>query len=104
MKSEQERSESRLVRELKKQIQKLKKELGQLKKRNSRLENDYADFQADLETEGVDLEAIKEARSKKEELKFECPKCGAYETTVFPLNGSTYYKCLSCSSRGKIKG
>ena len=101
-KSEQEREDTRFVRDLRKQLIKLKREVAHLRKRNHYLE-------------GLQLESIEEDLEQEEE-KFKkfskvvqiappeltCPACRSTNVSELALRGISYYNCGECNSKGKL--
>lgn len=92
-----EQSESKLIRNLRKEIIKLKRENAQLKKRNSRIENDWAEFVANQDEEENYVPA-----DPKRKKRITCAKCGSYSITEFILAEKEYYKCEDCNAKGRI--
>lgn len=90
-----EESESKLIRNLRKEIIKLKRENAQLKKRNSRIENDWVEY---LATKDEEVETAEEPKKKKRQT---CGKCGSYSIETFSVGDKEFYRC-SCGSKGRI--
>jgi cell division septum initiation protein DivIVA len=87
-------SESKYIKDLKKQIQKLKKENGQLKKSNNRLlqEADELDYNEEEPQPSV---------AAKSSPKHKCRLCNS-EVIVFDIVDVPYYRCPSGCTKGKL--
>lgn len=100
-----EKEETRHVRELRKQIIKLKRENAQLRKRATRLENDWIDYEVELE-EDLEKEFEKVAEKLKKPAdnadKLQCPKCQSHDVVELTLRDLPYYKCHGCGSKGRL--
>ena len=99
-KSEEQREETRRIRELRKQIIKLKRENSQLRKRNTRFENDWAISAAEQEEDFESATKVVKNNPKDAD-RIECPKCKSFEVFEFTLRENLYYKCQECGSKGR---
>ena len=98
-KTPEQRLESRVMRDLRKQIIRLRRENAQLRKRNSRIENDFVDFR-----EEIAYEALEENIPELHRPEQPCPKCGSSDIVVIQLRGLPYFRCQveACSAKGKL--
>ena len=90
-------SESKLIRELRKQNHRLKTENRRLKKENRRYRND--DTPEDPYEDEHEEMVLAPVETKEEQLS--CPKCGAYIKNKFLIMERPYYRC-ECGSKGPV--
>ena len=98
-KNQEQRQESKSLRELRKQLIKSRRENSQLRKRIHHLEG----ILIEIEDEALEEELAPPPKQEKNTPVLTCPSCGGTMVESFELRGSSYYKCGGCGSRGKIR-
>ena len=89
-KTDLERLESKVIRELRKENAKLRREIQQLRKKNFQIEN-----MARLEDED-EIEVVETYKHVDK-----CPKCDSEKVYILTLRGLLYFKCHDCERQGR---
>lgn len=91
MKTPEERQESKLVRELRKEVIRLRRQVKEMK-RDMR----YAEEDQDEENDSLIVQPVVNNKER-----CPCPSCGSYSVISFELIGKEYYRCLDCDAKGR---
>lgn len=90
-------TESKFIRELRKQNQRLKAENRQLRKENERLRSRTDDDPFADEQEAMVFESVGPVQDQ-----ISCPECGTYTKNIFLVAGKRYFRCESCGCKGPV--